>query len=221
LTRNPIPSPEDDYPAVLGEVVDAVLADGPDAGRVVLAPIAWTRREIATRPSLRRALIGEVFRRDHFTCRYCGAELIPTPIMQLVAGLYPDLFPYHPNWKGGETHPAILSRSPVVDHIVPGSAGGDWLDDDNLVTACWPCNGRKADFTLDQLRWQLIERDPNSRWDGLTSRYRDLWQAAGEPRPDYHKSWIAALAPPRRVDRGRSSSLRRVLSPESDGPAIS
>jgi hypothetical protein len=113
------------------------------------------------------------------------------------------------------------SRSPVVDHIVPGSTGGDWLDDGNLVTACWPCNARKADFTLDQLRWQLLERDPNSRWDGLTSRYRDLWQVAGEPRPDYHKSWIAALVPSRRVDRGPSSSLRRALSPKSEGPAIS
>jgi hypothetical protein len=40
--------------------------------------------------------------------------------MELIGGLYPELFPFHRNWKGGETHPAIFSRSPVVDHVVPG-----------------------------------------------------------------------------------------------------
>jgi hypothetical protein len=44
-----------------------------------------------------------------------------------------------------------VARSPVVDHLSPGSAGGDWLDESNLVTACWPCNGRKAEFTIERL----------------------------------------------------------------------
>lgn len=192
---NPIPPPDDDYPAVLGAVIDAVLGDGQDAGRKALESIPYSRSEVSARPTLRRALIGQIHRRDRFACRYCGAELIPTPIMQLVAELYPDLFPYHPNWKGGETHPAILSRSPVVDHIVPGSTGGDWLDEGNLVTSCWPCNGRKADFTLGQLGWTVLDVDRDSRRDGLTSRYANLWRTAGEPRPTYHKSWIAALNP--------------------------
>jgi 5-methylcytosine-specific restriction endonuclease McrA len=193
---NPIPPPADDYPAVIGEVIDAVLAGGEGAGKEALERIAYRRRELPRRPALGRALLGRVFRRDHFTCRYCGAELIPTPIMQLVAELYPDQFPYHPNWKGGETHPAILSRSPVVDHVVPGSAGGDWTDEANLVTACWPCNGRKADFTLEQLGWVLLDVDTDSKWNGLTSRYQDLWRAAGQPKPAYHKGWIAALTTP-------------------------
>ena len=77
-----------------------------------------------------------------------------------------------------------------------GSAGGDWLDESNLVTACWPCNARKADFSLEQLGWVLLEVDPGSGWHGLTPRYRDLWRAAGEPRPTYHKGWIAALVTP-------------------------
>ena len=190
---NPTPPPADDYATVLADVVDAVLADGLEVGREALAPIAYRRREVPSRPTLRRSVIGAVFRRDRFACRYCAAELIPTPIMQLVAELYPDLFPYHPNWKGGETHPAIISRSPVVDHVVPGSTGGDWLSEENLVTACWPCNVRKADLTLEQLGWQLREVDAGSRWDGLTSRYAGLWEAAGRPRPTFHRAWIRAL----------------------------
>lgn len=188
-----VPPPTDEYPEILGAVIDAVLTNGVAAGREVLTPIAYAPRVIPKRPTLSRAMLGEVFQRDRFTCRYGGALLIPTPIMELISVLYPDLFPFHPNWKGGETHPAILSRSPIVDHIVPGSAGGDWLDKENLVTACWPCNGRKADFTLEQLGWRLLELDADADWDGLTSRYVDFWRAAGEPKPSYHRTWIAAL----------------------------
>lgn len=188
-----IAPPVDDYPQVLTGVIDAVIAEGVDAGREALAPIASPRREIPKRPTLGRVIQGAIFRRDHFSCRYCGARLIPTPIMQLVADLYPKDFPFHPNWKGGETHPAIISRSPVVDHVVPGSAGGDWLDKANMVTACWPCNGRKADFTLEQLDWRLLEVDASETWDGLTSRYAELWRLAAEPKPEYHRSWMSAL----------------------------
>lgn len=187
-----IPPPADDYPDVLAKVIDAVIDDGVVAGHDALAPIAYERRQVAKRPGLTRTIQGAIYRRDRFTCRYCGGLLIPTPIMELIGGLYPDLFPFHRNWKGGETHPAILSRSPVVDHVVPGSSGGDWLDPENLVTACWPCNGRKADFTLGQLGWSVLEI-PRTEWDGLTTRYPDLWRAAGEPRANYHRVWMGAL----------------------------
>lgn len=59
---------------------------------------------------LNRAIQDAIYRRDHFTCRYCGGLLIPKPIKELIGGLYLDLFPFHRNWRGGETHPAILSR---------------------------------------------------------------------------------------------------------------
>jgi len=79
-----------------------------------------------------RALQAQVLRRDRFQCRYCGAKLIPAPIMQLLGELYAEDFPFHPNWKGGQTHPAFLSRSPIIDHVIPGSTGGAWLDPENL-----------------------------------------------------------------------------------------
>jgi 5-methylcytosine-specific restriction endonuclease McrA len=34
--------------------------------------------------------------------------------------------------------------APTGPHVVPGAAGGEWLAESNLVTACWPCNVRKA-----------------------------------------------------------------------------
>lgn len=191
-----IPPPADDYPEILAAAIDAVIGEGIAAGHAALLPIAYERQPIAKRPGLSRTVQGAVYQRDRFTCRYCGGRLIPTPIMELIGGLYPDVFPFHPNWKGGETHPAIISRSPVIDHVVPGSAGGDWLDHDNLVTACWPCNGRKADFTLEQLGWRLLGVPADATWDGLTARYPELWRVAEEPKPAYHASWMVALGCP-------------------------
>jgi hypothetical protein len=113
--------------------------------------------------------------------------------MEVLGVVYPSLFPYHPNWKGGLTHPAVILISPVVDHLVPGAWGGSWSDLGNMRTACWPCNRRKADFTLVQLGW--MERpvsDPG--WDGLSSMYAALWEAAGRPNPTHHVRWMRALS---------------------------
>lgn len=45
-------------------------------------------------------------------------------------------------------------KGDTVDHVVPRSRGGThtW---DNVVAACAPCNGRKADKNLDELGWSL------------------------------------------------------------------
>lgn len=45
-------------------------------------------------------------------------------------------------------------KATTVDHIVPKSRGGkhEWL---NVVSACRPCNARKADHSLVELGWTL------------------------------------------------------------------
>lgn len=182
----------DDYPQVLKVAVDAVLREGVAAGEEVLSRIAYPPREIPRRPSLPRSVSARIYVRDRFHCRYCGRRVIPTVIMELLGSLYPDSFPFHPAWKGGLTHPAILSRSPVVDHVIPGSSGGDWSDEANLVTACWPCNAAKADLSLEQIGWSM-RPIPTTEWNGLTSAYPALWRAAGEPKPRLHQSWLRAF----------------------------
>lgn len=186
-----VPPPGDAYPGVIEEGITALLERGFESGARALEPIAYTPRAVPKRPGLTRQVQGRVYRRDRFSCRYCGAELIPASIMELLGGLYPDLFPFHPNWKGGQTHPAFLSRSPVVDHIEPGASGGDWHALENLVTACWPCNARKGDFTLERLRWSVLPIGDG--WDGLTRYYHPLWLRAGEPKAAYHRAWMKAL----------------------------
>jgi len=67
----------------------------------------------------------EIFKRDGFTCQYCGA---------------------HP--------PAVVLH---VDHIVPVAEGG-LNDEDNLVTACQPCNAGKSDRPLSNAPMALKDK---------------------------------------------------------------
>lgn len=182
----------DPYPDRIRDAIDVLLRDGLDAGAIELEPIAYTPREIDGRPRLSVGLRCGVFLRDGFVCRYCGGRTILTQVMELLSGFYPGLFPYHPNWKGGLTHPAIAARSAMVDHVEPVSLGGAPLEIGNLVTACNPCNSNKADFTLEQVGWTVLPIEQTG-WVGLTDRYADLWVAAGRPNPSHHRQFMTAL----------------------------
>jgi 5-methylcytosine-specific restriction endonuclease McrA len=183
---------QDDYPAALATIVAHLVSGDRDEAERLMADIAYTRREVARRPAIGPPLKVRVHRRDHWTCRYCGRKVILYPVMHLLGLIFPDQFPHTPNWKGGQTHPAVAACSSAVDHKVPGSQGGAWLAEDNLVTACAPCNAAKADFTLEQLGWQLRPIALSS-WDGLSGSYRDLWQIAGSPQSEAHPRWLKAI----------------------------
>jgi 5-methylcytosine-specific restriction endonuclease McrA len=77
---------------------------------------------IRRRPRSERKLTRlEVFKRDRYTCQYCGKE----------------------------------SRQLTLDHIIPRYRGGQhtW---ENVVSACVPCNRRKAGKTPQEARMKLI-----------------------------------------------------------------
>lgn len=181
----------DEYPDVLEAALTALIQQGPEAGATALAPIAYPRREVVKKRAVGIPVAARVMKRDGFHCRYCGGKTVLGPIMELLGSLYPDVFPFHPNWKGGQTHPAVISRSPEIDHVEPVSLGG-LNSEDNLVTACAPCNTIKSDFTLEVLGWEVKPIEP-SGWDGLTRFYADLWRLTGEPKPAYHLTWMKAL----------------------------
>jgi 5-methylcytosine-specific restriction endonuclease McrA len=180
--------------AAVQKLVDATMAADADAKRRALAAVEHRVRELPRRASVPLATTFAVFRRDSWTCRYCGGKTIPIFVLRVLSSLYPDTFPHHPNWKAGQVHPAYLLISTSLDHRDPGARGGGWTDPDNLVTACWPCNTGKADFTIEELGWTLLGEDEvRSEWTGLTSQYRHLWRAAGEPDAAYHLKRLALL----------------------------
>jgi hypothetical protein len=149
--------------------------------------------EIERRRSPSTSVKVAIHRRDSWTCRYCRARTVAPPVLRFLSEIYPDDFPFHPNWKAGQVHPAYLLLSTSLDHVEPGGRGGSWLDAGNLVTACWPCNAGKADLQLDEVGWRLLsEAEVRSDWDGLTRAMNALWDRAG--RPDLYRDWHRALA---------------------------
>jgi HNH endonuclease len=184
----------DDYPDELERVIKALLEEGREAAEQLMEPISYPRREVARRADPSETVIASVYRRDHFHCRYCGCQVLPTQVMRLISELFSEEFPYHPNWKGGETHPAIPSRSATLDHVLPWSAGGG-NDTDNLVCACWICNRIKGDLMLEQLDWTLLPIKADTQWDGLTRYYRALWKLAGKPKNADHTLWMRLFDP--------------------------
>ncbi len=119
----------------------------------------------------------EVFKRDHFTCRYCGKETIYVGALRLINHLLPEEFPYHKNWKWEKTHPAFWELSASCDHILSVARGGG-SEMENLVTSCYMCNSIKAHWTIEELRWELKEIN-HTAWDGLTTFFKDYMVEEG------------------------------------------
>lgn len=73
-----------------------------------------------------------IFERDGWTCWYCGINVEPFPAN--------DCYP--------------TKHTATLDHIHPKFWGGD-NSDSNLTTACFSCNARKRDKTVEEYRQQL------------------------------------------------------------------
>jgi hypothetical protein len=72
----------------------------------------------------------QIFARDGFIDRYSGKRLIFPGTLRLISCCLPNEFPFHPNWKMTDTHPAYWELAPTVDHIVPIARGGADDEDD-------------------------------------------------------------------------------------------
>lgn len=94
----------------------------------------------------------DLFERDGYRCRYCGTEVFAKPTFvkfeQMVGS---------DNFKATGTnktrHGARMAFGATLDHVEPWSRGGR-TDPSNLVTACWPCNYGKAEYSLAELGLQ-------------------------------------------------------------------
>ncbi len=187
---------DDAYPDAVGRALRRVATGDLEGARSVLDEIRFepVLKRVERWPSI--SVMARVYERDRYQCRYCGDKTILTPVMRLLARLFPDEFPMHPNWKATATHPAFVSRSTTLDHVTPLAGGGDPMVETNLVTACWGCNRRKGDLTLRELGWNL--RDPaDPTWHGLTELYEPAWIAAGRPAlSESEMTWMRATRGP-------------------------
>ncbi len=135
----------------------------------------------------------KVFVRDGFVDRYSGDLLVFPPVLRAVSWAIPEAFPYHPNWKMSEGHIGYWELTATVDHIVPIARGGS-NDESNLATTSQLRNSAKANWTLEELGWDLHPLGSGS-WDGLTSWLVGYTKANPALREEpMVERWLRALA---------------------------
>lgn len=72
------------YAQIIADVAASLLADDQLGAERQLSEIAYERVPATKRRSVPRALIVRVYRRDCWTCRYCGQQTIFYPVMPLL-----------------------------------------------------------------------------------------------------------------------------------------
>jgi len=107
---------------------------------------------------------------------------------------------YHLHWTR-TTAPLLDELGAVLDHKVAHSGGGPDTEE-NLVTSCAKCNGRKGNKT--QRDWDLRKKrkaikakygEPES-WDGLSSLFVLLAERNLASLTAGERAWLRALRQP-------------------------
>ena len=109
----------------------------------------------------------EVFKRDNYTCQYCGGRVIPKEIFIRYEKLV-GRDNFQATGTNLERHGVVLMSRANADHIIPWTHGGK-TNTDNLITSCWSCNYGKSGFTLEEIG--LVDPRENDysniNWEGL------------------------------------------------------
>jgi hypothetical protein len=162
-----------DKAAILARALQSLRTSGPAAAGCILrleypfVPLAPVGRSYTELQSL------QVFVRDGFVDRYSGQRLVFPGVFRLLSRLLPREFPFHPNWKMSETHPAYWQLFPTIDHVLPVVQGG--ADSEaNWVTTSMLRNAAKANWTLEELGWHLQPPGSLTDWDGLTKLFLEF-----------------------------------------------
>ena len=92
--------------------------------------------------------------------------MIFPPVLNLISELLPRVFPTHSNWKMSETHMAYWELSAMIDHVVPIARGGK-DDESNWVTSSPLSNSQKANWTIEEMNWELKSPGIIEEWDGM------------------------------------------------------
>jgi 5-methylcytosine-specific restriction endonuclease McrA len=128
-------------------------------------------------PNVRERDKFEVFRRDHYQCRYTGIKLITHPMLELLSYLLPSHFPYDNPHSGSDkgsknTHLLVWVLWPSVDHIIPVSQGG--LNEmSNYTTANSKFNMFKGNILNEHLGLEFLDA-ADKNWKGLEDEYQSL-----------------------------------------------
>ena len=109
-----------------------------------------------------------VFKRDRFTCQYCGRQGRSHPWNGDEAG--ETKATSSPRSKGNRPRRQPGGDELTIDHVVPRAQGGEssWT---NCVLACLECNKRKADRTPEQAKLRLRKEPARPTWKPVYSEH--------------------------------------------------
>lgn len=164
-TVHTMPRPQEELLERL-EIAVRDLASDPRRDQGHLDHVLFDPPERAASVRLSESMKLEILRRDAFTCRYCGIKTVFLPVLGVLSLMFPDRFPVDNGWTVQGTHPAYALLSSTFDHVVAVTQGGE-TDLNNLVTACWPCNSGKSNYSVEEVGFELLPAS-DSDWDGLT-----------------------------------------------------
>ncbi|MGD1095671.1 MAG: HNH endonuclease [Bryobacteraceae bacterium] len=128
----------------------------------------------APRQNPKRADVRATFARDRYTCRYahCRQPTVHPDVLRLLSAAFPEVVPYHRNWRPLESHILYWTYSTSVEHVISFPSGGT-SGAENLITACYLCNDVKNCLPLDLLHW-TVGPPAQSTWLGLTEYVSSL-----------------------------------------------
>jgi 5-methylcytosine-specific restriction endonuclease McrA len=112
-------------------------------------PIKVLPPEQRDKPYPSKSLERAIYERDSGKCLYCGVDVLLLDDQKKLHRLVGD-----EAFAMGRTNQtrsgAMIATRATADHVIPRSQGGKTTVD-NLVTACWPCQFGKAEFSPGQL----------------------------------------------------------------------
>lgn len=162
--------------------------------------IASARRK---RGALPKSVQVSIFRRDGWTCRWCGRPVVFAPAMKFlarelrIAGQDEPLAYFHPHWTR-DGSPLLDELGAVIDHVQAFCAGApDAIE--NLITACNKCNGRKSAASLEKWKRRPVYKPVKGRygepqsWDGLSWLFVMFAQRDLGCLTVSEKDWLKAL----------------------------
>lgn len=94
-------------------------------------------------------LARSVLERDRYQCRYCHIPVIFTAEAKMLQMLF-GAENFRVSRSNRLAHGTMRAFYNSFDHVVPLSRGGK-SSMDNVVSACYPCNFGKDNYTLNQL----------------------------------------------------------------------
>lgn len=122
------------------------------------------------------SVVQDVLARDGYRCRYCQRPVVHEKLLKAVRAVVgAESLPFGPT--NLTAHGAVFAHRAVLDHVLPRKRGGR-TEPGNLVTACYPCNFGKAEYTLEQLGLCPPRPAVVDTWDGLHSLLPTLKEQA-------------------------------------------